>query len=145
MWPTPFLLDVYHDYKQGRLNNDEALQIVRLVESYVFLPRHLRHSHQLTEQNLCGPEPHAQKRPLPRKRTGCTTAAALIPPLSQRRRISARNQSLRDLYNFRSRSYWLRRLENHGRKERVVVEDYTIEHILPQNEDLSWKRSSVHG
>ena len=32
----PFLLDVYHDYKQGRLNNDEALQIVRLVESYVF-------------------------------------------------------------------------------------------------------------
>ena len=32
----PFLLDVYHDYKQGRLNNDEALQIVRLVESCVF-------------------------------------------------------------------------------------------------------------
>ena len=48
-----------------------------------------------------------------------------------------REIKLRDLYNFRSRSYWLRRLENHGRKERVVVEDYTIEHILPQNEDLS--------
>jgi predicted transport protein len=47
----------------------------------------------------------------------------------------------RDLYNFRSRSYWLRRLENHGRKERVAVEEYTIEHILPQNENLSaaWK------
>jgi len=43
----------------------------------------------------------------------------------------------RDLYNFRSRSYWLRRLENHRRKERIVVEDYTIEHILPQNEVLS--------
>lgn len=43
---------------------------------------------------------------------------------------------VRDL-NFRSRSYWLRRLENHGRKERVVVEDYTVEHILPQNEALS--------
>ena len=28
-------------------------------------------------------------------------------------------------------------MENHGRKERVMVEDYTIEHILPQNEDLS--------
>ena len=47
----------------------------------------------------------------------------------------------RDLYNFRSRSYWLRRMENHGRKERVEVDEYTIEHILPQNEDLSagWK------
>jgi predicted transport protein len=43
----------------------------------------------------------------------------------------------RDLYNFRSRSYWLRRLENEGRKERVPVDEYTIEHILPQNENLS--------
>lgn len=42
-----------------------------------------------------------------------------------------------DLYNFRSRRFWLRRLENHGRKERVLTEEYTIEHILPQNESLS--------
>ena len=42
----------------------------------------------------------------------------------------------RDLYAFRNRSYWLRRLENHGRKERVPVQDYTIEHIMPQNEKL---------
>ena len=33
-----------------------------------------------------------------------------------------RDVKVRDLYNFRSRSYWLRRLENHGRKERVMVE-----------------------
>jgi hypothetical protein len=42
----------------------------------------------------------------------------------------------RDLYNFRSRTYFLRRLENHNRKERVTVNDYTIEHIMPQSEDL---------
>jgi predicted transport protein len=49
----------------------------------------------------------------------------------------------RDLYNFRSRSYWLRRLENHGRKERVPVDEYTIEHILPQNPELStaWRQA----
>ena len=40
---------------------------------------------------------------------------------------------------FPRRSYWLRRLENHGRKERVPVDEYTIEHILPQNEILSAK------
>lgn len=46
---------------------------------------------------------------------------------------------MRDLYNFPRRSYWLRRLENHGRKERVPVDEYTIEHILPQNQNLSAK------
>src|SRR5205807_3377446 len=48
-----------------------------------------------------------------------------------------REVQIRDLYNFRSRSYWLRRLENHGRKERVPVDEYTIEHVMPQNENLS--------
>ena len=44
----------------------------------------------------------------------------------------------RDLYNFRNRStYWLRRLENHDRKEFVQVGEYTIEHIMPQNEALA--------
>jgi len=52
-----------------------------------------------------------------------------------------REVQIKDLYNFRSRSYWLRRMENHDRKERVPVDEYTIEHILPQNENLSaqWK------
>ncbi|KJV07977.1 hypothetical protein VZ94_01185 [Methylocucumis oryzae] len=54
-----------------------------------------------------------------------------------------REIKLRNLYQFRSRSYWLRRLENHGRKERVVIEDYTIEHILPQNEVLSKEWQNV--
>jgi hypothetical protein len=55
-----------------------------------------------------------------------------------------RDLHTRDLYNFRSRSYWLRRLENHGRQERVAVDENTIEHILPQNPNLStaaWRRS----
>ena len=49
----------------------------------------------------------------------------------------------RDLYNFRSRSYWLRRFENFGRKERVAVDEYTIEHIMPQNEVVpkSWREA----
>ena len=44
---------------------------------------------------------------------------------------------IRDLYNFRSRTYWLRRFENFERKEHVLVDEYTIEHIMPQNERLS--------
>jgi predicted transport protein len=52
-----------------------------------------------------------------------------------------RDLKTKDLYNFRSRSYWLRRLENHDRKERVFIDEYSIEHIMPQNDNLSsaWK------
>ncbi|MGR3608891.1 MAG: GmrSD restriction endonuclease domain-containing protein, partial [Sulfitobacter sp.] len=54
-----------------------------------------------------------------------------------------RDVQTRDLYNFRSRSYWLRRFENFGRKERVSVDEYTIEHIMPQNEDVpqAWRKA----
>ncbi len=53
-----------------------------------------------------------------------------------------RHLQVRNLYAFNRRSYWLRRFENFGRKERVQVQDYTIEHIMPQNDVLSdeWKK-----
>jgi hypothetical protein len=41
------------------------------------------------------------------------------------------------------RSYALRKLDNEGRKEPICVNDYMIEHILPQNDNLSveWKEA----
>ena len=132
----PFLLDVYHDYQQGRLSSDEALQIVRLVESYVF-----RRAICAIPTNSLNKTFAGLSRTLKKDRYLESVQAALLLLPSYRRfpkdEEFQREIKLRDLYNFRSRSYWLRRLENHGRKERVVVEDYTIEHILPQNEDLS--------
>ena len=55
-----------------------------------------------------------------------------------------RDLKVRNLYKFnKSCSYWLRRLENHQRKEPIAVADTTIEHILPQNPDLSpaWREA----
>ena len=54
-----------------------------------------------------------------------------------------RELSVRDLYNFPGRSYWLRRLENYDRKERVMVGEYTVEHIMTQNYNLSssWREA----
>ena len=43
----------------------------------------------------------------------------------------------KDLYNSRNIKYLLKKLENHNRKEMVNVDEYTIEHILPQNKNLS--------
>jgi hypothetical protein len=42
------------------------------------------------------------------------------------------------LYNLRNCKYLLCKLENYNRsKELVDVENYTIEHIIPQNSNLS--------
>ena len=132
----PFLLDVYHDYKQGRLTSEEVLRIVRLVESYVF-----RRAICAIPTNTLNKTFAGMGRNLKKDRYLESVQAAFLLLPSYRRFPSddefQRDVKVRDLYNFRSRSYWLRRLENHGRKERVMVEDYTIEHILPQNEALS--------
>ncbi len=132
----PFLLDVYHDYKQGRLVSEEVLRIVRLVESYVF-----RRAICAIPTNSLNKTFAGMSRTLKKDRYLESVQAAFLLLPSYRRFPSddefQRDVKVRDLYNFRSRSYWLRRLENHGRKERVMVEDYTIEHILPQNEALS--------
>lgn len=136
----PFLLDVYHDHKQGRLSSDEVLQVVRLVESYVF-----RRAICAIPTNSLNKTFAGLSRSLKKDRyVESVTAAFMMMPSYRRFPLDDEFQQalkVRDLYNFRSRSYWLRRLENHGRKERVAVEDYTIEHILPQNESLSdaWK------
>lgn len=132
----PFLLDVYHDYQQGRLNNEEVLRIVRLVESYVF-----RRAICALPTNSLNKSFAGMSRLLKKDRYLESVEAQFLL-LPSYRRIPTdeefqRNLKIRDLYHFRSRVYWLRRLENQGRKERVIVEDYTIEHILPQNEALS--------
>lgn len=132
----PFLLDAYHDYQQQRLTADELLKIVRWVESYVF-----RRAICNIPTNSLNKTFAAISRTLKKDRYLESVQASFLLLPSYRRfpgdEEFQRELKLRNLYNFRSRSYWLRRLENHGRKERVVVEDYTIEHIMPQNEALS--------
>lgn len=132
----PFLLVLYEDYAAGDLAAAEFLAAVRLVESFVF------------RRAVCAIPTNSLNK------TFATAGKALVKArylesieayfllLSSYRRFPddeefQRNLGSRDLYNFRSRSYRLRRMENHGRKERVPVDEYTIEHILPQNPDLS--------
>ncbi|MER9568872.1 DUF262 and DUF1524 domain-containing protein [Mesorhizobium opportunistum] len=136
----PFLLDVYHDYRNGLLELPDVIKVVRLVESYVF-----RRAICSFPTNSLNKTFSQMSRTLDKSRYLESLQASFMMQPSYRRFPSdaefERDFKVRDLYNFRSRSYWLRRLENHGRRERVMVEDYTIEHILPQNPDISstWK------
>ena len=136
----PFLLELYHDYATQGLAKAELLQAVRWVESYVF------------RRAVCGIPTNSMNKTFATFARGLKKdryleslqAHFLLLPSYRRFPTDAefqRELPLKDLYNFRSRTYWLRRLENHGRKERVPVAEYTIEHVLPQNENLSaqWK------
>lgn len=136
----PFLLEVYSDYMAQRLTKAELLQVTRWVESYVF-----RRAVCSIPTNSMNKTFATFTRALKKDRYLESIAAHFLLLPSYRRfpldDEFQRELQVRDLYNFRSRSYWLRRLENHDRKERVSVDEYTIEHILPQNENLSaqWK------
>ncbi len=136
----PFLLELYRDYATGTLHGQEFLAAVRLIEAYVF------------RRAICSIPTNSMNKTFAtftkvlRKDRYLESIQAHLLGLPSYRRFPTddefrRDIQTRDLYNFRSRTYWLRRLENHGRKERVEVDEYTIEHILPQNEDLSaeWK------
>lgn len=131
----PFLLEIYHDYATHVLAKDELHQAVRWVENYVF-----RRAVCEIPTNSMNKTFATFTRSLKKDRYLESIQANFLLLPSYRRFPTddefKRALQLKDLYNFRSRSYWLRRLENHDRKERVPVDDYTIEHIMPQNEKL---------
>lgn len=136
----PFLLELYDDYANGCLSQADCVSAVRLIESYVF-----RRAICNIPTNSLNKTFATFGRALQKERYLESIRAHFLLLPSYRRFPNdeefQRELKVRDLYNFPRRSYWLRRLENHGRKERVIVDEYTIEHILPQNPNLSaqWK------
>ena len=134
----PFLLELYHDYKADMLSKADLLASVRLIEAYVF-----RRAICAIPTNSMNKTFATFTKALKKDRYFESVQAHFLGLPSYRRFPSddefRRDFQTRDIYNFRSRSYWLRRMENYGRKERVAVDEYTIEHLLPQNENLSPK------
>ena len=49
----------------------------------------------------------------------------------------------RDIYNMRARNFVLSHLENYNNKAPIIIENFTIEHIMPQNSNLKeeWKQA----
>ena len=133
---SPFLLELYSDHARGQLTEAEFCRAVRLVESYVF-----RRAVCSIPTNSLNKTFSTFGRELKKDSYLESIMAHFLLMPSYRRfprnEEFKRELQVRDLYNFPRRSYWLRRMENHGRKERVPVDEYTIEHIMPQNEDLS--------
>jgi uncharacterized protein with ParB-like and HNH nuclease domain/predicted transport protein len=132
----PFLLETYTDYELGTITRDDLLEIVNMVTSYVFRRAVCRVPTNSLNKTFAGFSDSIRKdRYLESVKAhflGMKSYRSF--PTDAEFRASLVST---DLYNFRRRSYFLRKLENLGRKEPVTIEEYTIEHILPQNEQLS--------
>ena len=138
----PFLLELYADYANDLLSKEELLEIVRLTESYVF------------RRAVCSIPTNSLNKTFAtftksvRKESYLESIKVHFQTRRSYRRFPSDKEfhekiQSRDLYNFRSRTYWLRRLENFQRRELVPVDEFTIEHIMPQNPKLSveWRES----
>lgn len=137
----PFLLEIYDDYTNGLLSTEELEQAVRLVESYVF-----RRAVCDIPTNSMNKTFAAFSKTLNKKPNYLESIRAQFQLLQSYRRFPDDKEFGhailgRNLYNFQRKSYWLRCLENHGRKERVSVNEYTIEHIMPRHLTTEWQEA----
>lgn len=132
----PLLLELYFDYDQEVLSPEEFEIAVRLIESYVF------------RRAVCAIPTNSMNNTFAnfmksvRKDRYLESIKVHFLKMPSYRRFPSHedfqaNIKIRDLYHFPRRSFLFRRLENHERKERVSIDEYTIEHIIPQNENLS--------
>ncbi len=132
----PLLMELYADFSLQRLSKAEFIEIVLMVESYVFR----RAVCDIPTSSLRQTFATFSKKLKKDRYIESVNAAFLLLPSYRRFPDDAefqRQMKVRNLYQFNRRSYWLRRFENHDRKERVMVQDYTIEHIMPQNDNLN--------
>jgi predicted transport protein len=137
----PFLLQVYNDYQSEVIKEDDFLEILGLLESYIF------------RRAICGIPTNSMNKTFATlykeidKENYLESLKAVFILKDSYRKFPTneefmRNLTSKDVYNFRNRNYLLAKLENSQlEKEPVNLDKYSIEHILPQNPNLSdaWK------
>lgn len=132
----PMLLEMYEDYENQIISKNDFLEILRLVESYVF------------RRHICAIPTNSLNKTFSsflkaiNKDNYLENIKAKFLMLRSYRRFPSdeefsRALKTRDLYNNSRRSFWFKKIENFNRKEFVEINEYTIEHILPQNPNLS--------
>ena len=134
----PFLLHLYKDYDLGLLPVDEFIDIIRYTESY------------LLRRLICSiPTPSLNKtfakmyNDIDKENYLESYQVELVLKENYQRMPTNREFGMnfreKDIYNLsaRNKEYIFDKFENWNSKERTPVEAYTIEHIMPQNPNLS--------
>lgn len=137
----PFLMEVYSDFEQGHITEPEFAEIVGLVESYVF------------RRSICQIPTNSMNKTFAEftrhldKENYLPSLRAHFASLRSYRRFPTNEEfelefSRRNVYKYSLGKYLLRKIENQDKKEKISVDNYTIEHVMPQNPNLSqeWQK-----
>lgn len=132
----PFLLKIHRDCDEGLITLDELKEILTLCISYVLrrsiceIPTNSLNKTFATMKNFIRPDDYVN------------SVKAFFLMLDSYKEFPDNDKFevafvSRDIYNMRNRNYILSRLENFKNKAPIIIEGYTIEHIMPQNKNLS--------
>ncbi|WQY65983.1 DUF262 and DUF1524 domain-containing protein [Helicobacter pylori] len=135
----PLLLELYSDYKDGVLSKQDFIPIIALTESYI------------CRRAVCGLGTNSLNKVFPsftkhiQKDEYFKSLKAHFGYLTEKQRFPNNDEFKEhfitiDFYHFQKREYFLERLENFERKERVYAHEYTTEHIMPQTLKEEWER-----
>lgn len=132
----PFLLRVHNDCAQRTITEDELHEIIRLCISYVF------------RRSICDIPTNSLNKTFATLRNEIkvddyvNSIKAFFVLRDDYKEFPDDDKFekafiSRDVYNMRSRNFLLSHLENFKNKAPIIIENYTIEHIMPQNPKLS--------
>lgn len=132
----PFLLKVHNDCAKGTITEDNLKEILRLCISYVLrrsicdIPTNSMNKTFATLRNSIRPDDYMNSI------KAFFVLQDTYKEFPDNEKFMAAFMS-RDIYTMCARNYILSRLENFGNKAPIIIENYTIEHIMPQNTSLS--------
>lgn len=141
----PFLLKVYHDFNEAQISLSTFVEIGALCISYI------------VRRAICGTPTNSLNKTFATLKNVIKSddyensfKAAFI--LMDYNKAFPTNteftaaMSVKDIYNMRLRNYILGKIESFQNKSPIIVSNYTIEHILPQNPKLSkeWQEALGH-
>ncbi|PUD54578.1 hypothetical protein C2R57_06610 [Helicobacter pylori] len=135
----PLLLELYSDYSDGVLSKQDFIPIIYLTESYI------------CRRAVCGLGTNSLNKVFPfvtkkiNKDQYLESIKVHFGYLTEKQRFPNNDEFKEhfitiDFYHFQKREYFLERLENFERKERVYTHEYTTEHIMPQTLEEEWER-----
>ncbi|WQZ99745.1 DUF262 domain-containing protein [Helicobacter pylori] len=135
----PLLLELYSDYRDGVLSEQDFTSIIYLTESYI------------CRRAVCGLSTNSLNKVFPfvtkkiNKDQYLESIEVHFGYLTEKQRFPNNDEFKEhfitiDFYHFQKREYFLERLENFERKERVYAHEYTTEHIMPQTLTEEWER-----
>ncbi|HEY5540874.1 MAG TPA: DUF262 and DUF1524 domain-containing protein [Coriobacteriia bacterium] len=133
----PLLLRVWDEYKSGRMSEADLVQAIKVIQSFI-----LRRAVCRIGANRLDILFAEMTKSVSAEHQLRTVSAELLAGTGSAR--FPNNQEFeaalvsRDMYNFKQRDYVLRRLENSGHSAEPIanLRQYTVEHVLPQNDNL---------